>query len=651
MLIVKRYPNNPIIKPDINHPWETYATFNGTITKEKELFHLFYRAMSDEENYHGHHQIRLSSIGHTVSSDGFNFNERWQFIKPEYEWERYGCEDPRVTRFEGSFYIFYTALSSFPFQASGIKVAVAVSDDLKTIKEKHIVTPFNAKAMTLFPERINGKITVLLTINTDIPPAHIAIAQFDKIEDIWSDEYWRDWYRHFNDHRIRFKRMKTDQVEVGSTPIKTKYGWLFIYSYIINYISPKPEFTIEACMLDLKNPQKVIGKIEEPILTPQEKYELEGLIRNIVFPSGAIVEKDQLYIYYGAADTTCCVATCNFKELLRQMEVIKADTPKLIRYEGNPILEPKNWHNWEAKAVFNPAIIRADDKTHIFYRAWTNDDVSTIGYAVSDDGYHIDERLREPVYIPREEFEKKHNPSGGSGCEDPRITVIDNKLYMIYTAYNGVDNPRVAITSILYDDFINRKWIWKKPVLISPPSIDDKDACILPEKINGQYAIFHRIDPDIVIDYVDSLDFQPNQWLQIKSVITPRKNMLDSRKIGTSSVPIKTQYGWLLIYHGISAIDKEYRTGAMMLDLKDLGKVLARTEYPLIEPETDYEKFGVVNNVVFPCGSCIIDNTLFVYYGGADKVVGVATMKFSELVNYLKEGSEKKFLTKSFKLL
>ncbi|MDO8610489.1 MAG: hypothetical protein Q7R95_08135, partial [bacterium] len=565
-------------------------------------------------------------------------------IQPEFEWERFGCEDPRITKFEGKYYIFYTALSSYPPQASGIKIAVAVSDDLKTIKEKHLVTPFNGKAMALFPERINEKITAILTVNTDSPPTHIAIAQFDFIEQIWSDDYWRDWYRHLNEHRIHLKRMKTDQVEVGAVPLKTKYGWLFIYSYISDYTTSKPNFTIDAVLFDLKNPYNIIGKLEEPLLKPEEPYELDGVIRNIVFPSGAIIDGKMLRIYYGAADTSCCTADIELKNVLSNIVLSRSVMPKLNRFEGNPILEPKSWHAWESQAVLNAAIIRENNKTFIFYRAISQDNVSTIGCAISDDGYHIDERLRNPAYVPRELFEKKQNPNGGSGCEDPRLTRIDNKIYMCYTAYNGIDNPRVALTSILHEDFINKKWIWEKPKLISPPGIDDKDACLFPEKINGKYAIFHRIDPDIVIDYVDDLNFKDNQWLQIKSVITPRKNSWDNRKIGISAVPIKTKDGWVLIYHGINSADSEYRVGAMLLDLKDPSIVLSRTEYPLIEPEMPYEKEGLVNNVVFPCGVLINNDVLFVYYGAADKVIGVATMNFSSLVEYLKNCSHKKYI-------
>src|SRR6185437_12374004 len=111
---------------------------------------------------------------------------------------------------------------------------------------------------------------------------------------------------------------------------------------------------------------------------------------------------------------------------------------------------------------------------------------------------------------------------------------------------------------------------------------------------------------------------------------------------GIAGPPVKSKEGWILFYHGISRISKEYRVGAMLLDLHDPSTVLARTPYPILEPEQVWEREGIVNNVVFPCGQAMIDDTLFMYYGGADKVTGVATMSFSELVKYLDEIRNKK---------
>ena len=106
-------------------------------------------------------------------------------------------------------------------------------------------------------------------------------------------------------------------------------------------------------------------------------------------------------------------------------------------------------------------------------------------------------------------------------------------------------------------------------------------------------------------------------------------------KIGISTPPIKTEEGWLLLYHAISSVDKNYRLGAMLLDIDKPSVIKALLPYPVLEPERSYETQGIVNNVVFPCGAVVKDNQLFVYYGGADLVVGVATIAMEEILNAL----------------
>ena len=135
-------------------------------------------------------QLFVSSIGCADSADGVHFSNYRQLIKPECDWEIFGCEDPRVTKLGDKYYIFYTALSFFPFSAEGIKIGVAITKDFKTIESRHPVTPFNAKAMALFPDKVSGKIAAILTVHTDTPPAKIALALFDKESDIWSPQYW-----------------------------------------------------------------------------------------------------------------------------------------------------------------------------------------------------------------------------------------------------------------------------------------------------------------------------------------------------------------------------------------------------------------------------------------------------------------------------
>ena len=258
-----------------------------------------------------------------------------------------------------------------------------------------------------------------------------------------------------------------------------------------------------------------------------------------------------------------------------------------------------------------------------------------IGYAESKDGVSIDERLAEPIYIPREDFESKKVAGGNSGCEDPRLVKIGKAIYMFYTAYDGIDPPRVAVTSISENDFLQKNWKWEKPILISPPGFDDKDTCIFPEKINGKYFILHRVGEEICGDYLGSLDFKKETIRKCIRVLEPRINTWDSAKVGISTPPLKTKYGWLLLYHGISKSHNTYRIGAALLDLKDPTTVLARTADPIFEPEKLYEKVGVINNVVFPCGMVEKDGLIYIYYGGADTVVGVATMELEIILRAL----------------
>ncbi len=642
MYVVKRSHRNPIVGPNKDNYWEAFATFNMSVVKKGKTIYGVYRAVSAEDKLIT--PDRISVIGIGKSKDGRLFQDRVPFITPKESWERYGCEDPRITYFEGRYYIFYTALSKYPFEASGIKVAVAVSDDLKKVEERHLVTPFNAKAMTLFPERIKGKITVIVTVNTDMPPAKIAIAQVDKIETLWDQKFWEKWYANVDEHTVDLTRVQGDHVEVGASPVKTPHGWLLLYSHIQNYFSNGDDriFGVEAVLFDLKNPLKIIGRTKGPILVPVEPYELLGYVPDVVFPTGAFLEKDTLSIYYGAADTTVCLATVNIVDLISTMRPETNADWWFQRSSRNPILSPDKTHPWEAQAVFNPAALRLNGVTHILYRASSMDNTSSIGYASSKDGVKIDERLATPAYVPRENFELKKVAGGNSGCEDPRLTKIGKNIYMFYTAFDGIGPPRVAVTSITEKNFLSKNWQWEKPSIITPAGFDDKDSCIFPEKIDGRYFVLHRVGSDMCGDHIKSLDFNTNMVQKCIKIIGPRINTWDSWKVGISAPPIKTKYGWLLLYHGVSKNHHTYRVGAVLLDLKDPAIVLSRTADPIFEPEEEYEKKGIVNNVVFPCGLVEKGGFIYIYYGGADTVTGVATMKLSIILRALTRNLKKK---------
>lgn len=308
------------------------------------------------------------------------------------------------------------------------------------------------------------------------------------------------------------------------------------------------------------------------------------------------------------------------------------------RSDNNPILESIPENLWESKAVFNPGAIYLDGKVHLLYRAMSGDNTSVLGYASSRDGFQIDERLKEPVYVPREDFEKKAVPDANSGCEDPRLTKIGDKIYMLYTAYDGKNPTHVALTSINEQDFLNKRWNWAKPVLISSFDDWDKDAAIFPKKFNGKYAILHRLGVDIWIDFAENLNFNGTEFIKGRVLMSPRFPLGQghSKKIGIAGPPIETEKGWLLLYHGISdEPDVHYHLRAALLDFNDPTKVIARTNNVILEPAAHYEMDGLIPHVVFCCGSVIIGGTLFVYYGGADTVVAVATLKVKDLLEEL----------------
>lgn len=640
MFVVQRSQHNPILVPNKDHYWEEFATFNLCPIKHGKNIYGLYRAISAKDKVSN--QPQISTIGIARSKDGIHFDQRKQLIIPSKEWDLYGCEDPRITFFEGKFYIFYTAISKYPIGPEGIKVAVAVSSDLKKIEERHFVTPFNAKAMTLFPKRINGKIVVIFSAHTDTPPAKTVFAYLDKIEDLWSPVFWEKWNEKIDEYIIDVRRNEYDHIEIGSPPIKTKYGWLLVYSHIQNYFN-SPEnlntvFGIEVLLLDLKNPQKIIGRTKGPIIVPEEFYELSGYVSNVIFPSGALIEKNILSIYYGAADTTVCVARVNLNDLIFSIHPKYKEDFYFKRSEKNPIISPKSENSWESQATFNPASIKIDDKIHILYRALSEDNTSSLGYAMTKNGVDILERLEYPVYVPREEFENKKISNANSGCEDPRLTQIGKNIYVCYTAYDSVGPPRVAISSILEKDFLAHNFNWTKPFLITPRNLDDKDTCLMPEKFPEGYFILHRVENEICGDYIDSLDQDVAMINKCIRIIGPRRNMWDSAKVGIAAPPIKTKQGWLLLYHGVSKSHNTYRVGAVLLSLLDPAIVLARSTDPIFEPKEEYEKFGIVNNVVFPCGMIVKKDLLYIYYGGGDKVIGVATMKLSVILDSLAHG-------------
>ncbi len=624
-----------ILSPDPTNPWETSAVFNPCPIEHDGRVYVLYRSQSETKNYQGH-DMSLSTISIAESPDGVNnFTNRHTFIWPEFDWELFGCEDPRVTKIGDTYYIFYTAISSFPANPGSIKIALATTKDFKTIDSKHLITPFNAKAATLFPEKVNGKYVIALTVDTDNPPSRIALAQTSNFKDFFDQEFWHQWYQNHYQFTVDLSRINTDQVEIGAPPLLTDKGWLLIYSHIQMYSTPdRTLFGIEAALLDKNNPQKILKRTAYPFVKPEPGFGKDGKVPKVVFPSGVLRSDKKLIVYFGAADNYCAVSElecgCLESSLSDRPSFFP---PKLTKSPQNPIIEPNPDSYWQAKAVFNPAAIYDQGKFYLVYRALSRDNTSTLGLAESTNGVDF-KTFDEPIYIPRADFEQKKQTNGLSGCEDPRITRIGDTYYMFYTAYDGINPPRVAKTSIKVADFLNKSWQWTEPKLISPPGADDKNTCLLPEKTCDQYVIFHRVHgQDIAIDYVDSLDFSSDLWLEKESSINPRERFWDSLKIGIAAPPIKTDIGWFLLYHGVSSVDKQYRVGFMILEGIEPRQVIYRSLFPILEPSDPWEIFGDYPNVVFPCGAVVVDGVLYVYYGAADKVICQASINMKKLLD------------------
>ncbi|RJQ38050.1 hypothetical protein C4559_02395 [Candidatus Microgenomates bacterium] len=402
-------------------------------------------------------------------------------------------------------------------------------------------------------------------------------------------------------------------------------------------------FSLSVAVFSKYDPRKVAWRIAYPIWSVPE-----DIVDNILCPLAVVEFKKEIYSFWqGRGDgEVLSIKHAILKEIVFDKGK-EFSFSKLKKADHNPILSPDPNHSWESKAVFNPASLYDEEnkKVHFLYRAVGDDWTSVLGYASSNDGLHIDFKHHSPAYIPRASFEgasvipDPNSPftsgPGTGGCEDPRLTRLGNKVYLTYVAYNGITGPRVALSSISNDDFNNHSWNkWSDPVLISKPNVIDKNACIFPETINGKYVIMHRIFPHILIDFVDNLDFNGKTFLKGEHKIAPRTHGWDSRKVGAGPPPVKTPYGWLLIYHAVDdKHDNKYQIGAMLLDLKDPTKVLHRSSQPIISPTHWYENDGHKSGVVYPCGASIINDNLHVYYGGADTYVCAATAKLPEFMD------------------
>jgi len=307
---------------------------------------------------------------------------------------------------------------------------------------------------------------------------------------------------------------------------------------------------------------------------------------------------------------------------------------RLQRVSNEPILSPREDIAFEKDAVLNAAAIYADDKFHLYYRAVAHNpgdrNRSCIGYAWSHDGVHF-ERMDTPLLATGE------RPEESKGLEDARLTKIDDTYHLVYTAWN---EKQTEISRATSTDLIH----WERQgIMFGYEQMgNNKNAALFPEKINGEYALIHR--PIGFGAFDDSgektpldmwISFSPDlvHWHDHQVLMRTRRDEVPFEwwKIGTGGVPMKTDAGWLLVYHAVD-YKRIYRLGLVLFDLNDPTKILKRTDEPILEPETEWELNGDVNNVVFTCGTVLRGTELWVYYGGADKYIGLAKGDVAEFL-------------------
>lgn len=338
----------------------------------------------------------------------------------------------------------------------------------------------------------------------------------------------------------------------------------------------------------------------------------------------------------------------------RLAELLRLKKLLLTRSLFNPILKPGT-NVWTAEAVLNPAAAVLGGRTHLIYRAIGMDGVSRLGYASSADGIIFDERLPYPIYAARNPggtpvHERRYSPvmypSGGSwgGCEDPRMVVIDGRVYVTFNTFLNW-NMSVSVIWMGEEDFLAKRFDrWEGPYVIAN-SAREKNWMLFPEKISGRLAVLIGIidqdDSRVHVEYTDDLTtLSQATFKTIDPQKVPNKSIawhIHVRSAGPP--PIKTDKGWLVLYHAHDAVEpSRYKLGAMLLDLVDPTKILCRSAGPVLSPDEHYENAGKPG-IVYACGAVVRNGTLFVYYGGADKVVCVATAPLDTFLKALVMGN------------
>lgn len=300
-----------------------------------------------------------------------------------------------------------------------------------------------------------------------------------------------------------------------------------------------------------------------------------------------------------------------------------------VRYINNPIIRSQDIP-YPTNSVFNAGATVFGNKTLLLMRVEDRRGISHFSVATSEDGVRDWQIWGEPVLLP----DAGQCPEEEWGIEDPRITFFPElELWAIaYTSYSRY-GPLVSIATTKNFRTFDRKRC------VLPP--ENKDAALFPERIQGRFAMLHRPVPAMAGTSASIwISFSPDlrHWGDHRLVIPAREGgWWDAGKIGCATPPLKTEAGWLILYHGVktTAGGPLYRLGLALLDLLDPTRLIKRGEEWVFAPEAPYELSGDVDKVVFPCGWTVQGDEIKLYYGSGDKCIALATARLSQLLDWL----------------
>lgn len=326
-----------VILSKTGYDFENESVLNPAVIMDGGSIHFFYRAV---------HVRNYSTIGYCRLDSPLHVAERYDrpFLKPEFDYESHGMEDPRIVKIDGVYYLTYVA-----FDGVNALGALATSTDLQHFKRIGIIVPkikytdfdrltknnkelnekylhYNEganyladKDFVFFPRRINGKLIFLHRIKPDIQ-----ITAVNDLQDL-TDRFWENYFSNFAENIALAPKYPHEICFLGSgcPPIETEHGWLVIY-HGVKATEKRYEYSCCVALLDLDDPKKEIARLPYPLFKPELDYELKGDVDDVCFPTGTALFDDKLYIYYGAADELIACASVSLSGLLVELLLNKA---------------------------------------------------------------------------------------------------------------------------------------------------------------------------------------------------------------------------------------------------------------------------------------------------------------------------------------